>query len=401
MLTLKQLTSEVTEDEALTTILGILTQIGIQATSWQPGAIQLTFMRLIARVWSTASTVVRQITEAGFVKLSTGDFLTLIARHVFELERLEAQATIGTILLTNSAGAPTHTWAAGDIIVADAPTGTTTANAYSITVGGTLNPGVATAYAFKAQVAGQKANIAPGTTLYLWTPLVGVTATNPALLPASNTWVTTPGSDLEADPRLMARCVGRWSKLSYSNTDGTYRAWALDAVPALTRVTIGSAPGDGRVNIIGATALGAITTPQADAIEDYIYGVTDGVGRRPINDIVVAAPATTVTTPAITVTAYASVSGRQDGQSLDDYVAALESAIAAALLAYIGGVPIGGVKLLGGSGVVPFDGMLAACKVDNVISADLDIEDSITLAFDEIYLPTVTVNVFVVQPAVP
>lgn len=401
MLTLKQLTSEVTEDEALTSILAILVQIGLQATSWQSGSIQLTFMRLIARVWSQASTVVRAITEAGFVKLSSGDFLTLIARHVFELERLEAQATIGTILLTNSAGAPTHTWAAGDLIVADAPTGTANANAYAITTSGTLNPGVATAYTFKAQVAGQKANIAPGTTLYMWTPLVGVTVTNPALLPTSNTWITTPGADVEADTRLMARCVGRWSKLSYANTDGAYRAWALDAVPALTRVTIGSAPGDGTVNIIGATALGTITTPQADAIEDYVNGVTDGVGRRPINDIVTASPATTVTTPAITVTTYASVSGRQDAQSLDDYVAAIESAVAASLLTYIGAIPIGGVKLLGGSGVVPFDGMLAACKTENVISADLDIEDSITLAFDEIYLPTVTVNVFVVQPAVP
>lgn len=391
MLTLKQLTKEVTEDEALASILAILVQIGMQTASWQDGSIQLTILRLFARVYAALTTVIKEIASGGYLYLSSTDYLRLLAKYVFNLDYLQAQPTIGQVLLTSSAGAPTHTWIAGDIIVADAPQGTNGANSYTVTVGGTLNPGTATAFEFKADVAGRAANIAPGTTLYLWTPLVGVTPTNPALLPASNTWITTPGEDEESDDRLVQRCVGRWARLSYANTDGAYRGWALEALPALTRVTIGSAPGDGNITIVGATALGPITAPQADAIEDYINGVLDGIGRRPLNDIVTAVPATTLSSPAITITAYV-VSTIQDTAA---------ASITQAVLDYIGSIPIGGVVLLGTQGRVLFSRMLKAAQdVEGVVSVEFASETDVMLAVDQIYTPTITVNIFTVAPGV-
>jgi hypothetical protein len=232
VLTLNQLVTPVTEDQALQTILDTLTDAGFQVTSWQSGAIQLTILRLFAKVWAQLSQTIADIAAGGFTTLSTSSFLTLLARYFYNLERLAPQATIGKFLLTSSAAAPLATWGAGDIIVADQPNGTSGANTYTVNASGTLAPGSTVSVEFKADVAGSAANIAPGTTLYLWTPLVGITATNPPLTP-SNTWITTAGADEESDGRLIARCLGRWSRLTYGNTDGAYIAWALEALPAL------------------------------------------------------------------------------------------------------------------------------------------------------------------------
>jgi hypothetical protein len=118
VLTLNQLVTPVTEDQALQTILDTLTDAGFQVTSWQSGAIQLTILRLFAKVWSQLSQTIADIAAGGFTTLSTSKFLTLLARYFYNLERLAPQATIGKFTLTSSAAAPLATWSAGDIIVA-------------------------------------------------------------------------------------------------------------------------------------------------------------------------------------------------------------------------------------------------------------------------------------------
>lgn len=396
MLTLGQLVTPTTEDEALATILTTLDQLGFQATSWQSGAIQLTVLRLFAKTWSSLSSTIALIAAGGFTTLAAttagaSAYLTLLARYVYDLERLEAQQTVGQILLTSSAGAPVTTWAAGDIIIADAAEGVDGANTYTCTAGGTLGPSSSISLEFKADVAGAAGNIAPGTTLYLWTPLVGITATNPALVPDSNTWVTTPGSDDEADARLLARCIGRWSRLTYGNTNGAYQGWALEALPALTRVTVDTAPGDGTVTIIGATALGSIDAGQITTIENYINGVADGVGRRPLNDIVTAVGAATVTTPAIAITAYAVA-------AVKDTIA---STITAALLDYIGSLPIGGVRLQGVQGKVLLSQLISTAQAQTgVRSVSFSLTDDVSLNANEIYIPPITVTVQQVAPGI-
>ncbi len=294
------------------------------------------------------------------------------------------------MLLTSSAAAPLTTWSAGDIIVSDSALGTDGANTYTCTAGGSLGPGSSVSLEFKANVAGAAGNIAPGTTLYLWTSLVGITPTNPALVPTSNTWITTPGADEESDARLLTRCLGRWARLTYGNTDGAYAGWALEALPALTRVTISSAPGNGTVTIIGATALGGIDAGQITTIQNYINGTTDGVGRRPINDIVTAVAPATVTSPAVTLTAYVV-------SSITDTAAA---SITAALLSYIGSLPIGGVRLQGTQGKVLFSRLVQTAQdvtgVRSVIFSSPSAD--VLLNANEIYSPTITVNIQIVAP---
>lgn len=396
MLTLEQLVTPVTEDEALATILEVLGQVGFQATSWQSGSIQVLTLRMFARTWSKLSKTIALIAAGGFTTLAAttdggSPFLRLLAKYFYKTDFLPAQNTIGQILLTSTATAPLLTFAAGDIIVSDSPQGTENANTFTCTEGGSLGPDSTLSVEFKADIAGARGNIAPGSTLYIWTPaLIGITATNPALVPDSNTWVTTPGQDEESDARLLLRCLGRWERLTYGNTDGAYVGWALEALPALTRVQIASAAGDGTVRLIGATDLGAIDAGQITTIEDYIDGATDGVGRRPLNDIFSAEGSVTVTTPPITVTAYCVAGAR----------AAAPAAITAKLLTFIGKQPIGGVRLTGTHGRILYDDLLDTAKtaLTGVRSVALSISSDVLLNPGEIYLPTITVNTVLVPP---
>lgn len=398
MLTLQQLITAPTEDEAYASLLTILGQLGFQATSWQRGAIQLTMLRLLARVWSSLSATVLQIAAGGFTTLAGGGtipntsaFLRLLAVHVYELTPLEAQPTIGQVLLTSDAAAPVHTFAAGDLIVADQPSGTSGAHTYVNTEGGTLGPGATLSVRFQADPAGAAGNIATGTTLYLWTPLVGVTPTNPAYL-ALGTWITTPGEDQESDARLASRCIGRFSRLSPNNINGAYEAWAKEALPELTRISVAAAAGNGTITLYGATALGPLTAPQCTTIGDYLSGVTDGKGRRPLNDIVTVSPATTLSSPALNIDAYVT-------PAIFDTAA---DTIEAALAAYIGTVPIGGVKLIVGSGgIVPYTKLVQIAQdVPGVRKLVFSISADITLTQSQIYTPTITVTPHMVQPGI-
>ncbi len=394
MLTLQQLVTPATEDEVLDTLLTALSQLGFQATSWQTGSIQLVTLRVFARVIAAFSTTQATIAAGGFTTLAavttgTSAFMTLIASYFYAVDRLEAQATIGQVLLTSSATAGTNTWGVGDIIVSDSPSGTTGARTYTNTEAGSLGPDSTLSVEFQSTVAGDDGNIAPATTLYMWTTLNGVSATIPALVPDSNTWVTTPGSDEESNARLLLRCLGRWERLTYGNTNGAYVGWALEALPALTRVSVAGAAGDGTVRIIGATALGGLTAGQITTIEDYVNGVADGVGRRPQNDIVTVESADEVST-ALDVVAYVVSSALLTAG--DD--------ITAALLTFNGEQPIGGVRLQGTQGRILFDDLLETAKRANagIRSVTLSISSDVLLDPNQIYTPVVSVDVQLVAP---
>lgn len=388
MLTLQQLINPVTEEQALTTILTVLSQLGFQATSWAPNAIQRITAQLAARIWSQVTNIVAEIAAGGFTGLASGGWLTLVAKHFYVVDRIEASSTIGQFTLTSSAGAPVHTWAAGDIIVADAPIGSANANSFTCTAGGSLGPSASLSLEFEADVAGAAANIATGATLYLWTPLVGVTVTNPAY-GTLTTWITTVGLDEESDTRLAQRCTLKWSALTYGNINGAYEYWALTALPTLTRVTIAGAAGDGTITIVGATSLGPITPTDCTTIEDYVNGVTDGVGRRPLNDIVDAVPATTLSptyTPTLNVT-----------PAVYNTIA---STVQVALATYLGTVPIGGLKLVTlTSGVVPFSRLIQVAQdVPGVRSLSGFPASDISLGATDIFTPTFNFTVNQVAP---
>lgn len=334
MLTLKQLLTPMTEEQALDLSLDILDSVGFNATSWQSGSIARTLVQGFSRVWADTSVTAATIAEGIFNKTASGPWLDLVSDSFFENERGAPSNTIGKFRFVSSLAAPTHTKAAGDVIIADQPNSNgDTPNTYRNVSGFTLNPGDDVLIDVVAEVAGSNANIPNNSSLYDWTGLVGVTVTNPAI-PTTASWITTFGADAEGDPALRERNSGKLQTLEYSTTEGAYRYWTLNAIPGLvTRLNVLSGTHEpGSVEIVCATDTGTISTPQADAIKDYLNGVTDGRGRRPLNDIVYVTPAvlgTITIKPTVVV------------QS--SYVTDIESKVEEVIKGYFNSLPIGGI----------------------------------------------------------
>lgn len=384
-LSFEQLITPVDEATATAETLAWLESLGFNATSWQTGSVQLTMVRLWGLIKSEFSNVVAAYANGGLLGYARETFLDYLGQYQFRTTRIPASPTIGTFRLTASLAAPIHSWNAGEILIADAESGSG-ANVYAIVNAGTINPGETLDVQVMAQTPGVAANIANNTNLYLRTPMVGVTATNPAIS-GSTTWIEYPGTDKESDSRYTERCLGRWDRLSPNNTEGAYKAWALEALDVLTRVKVITEPG-GIVRVVGATSTGGLTPEQIDTIEDYINGVSDGVGRRPINDVFSCESATVQTSPALTINAVCR------GAFAGDASERIQKAVTDLL----GSIPIGGVRL-----GVPTTGYVLLADLYSVVRGLQGIEncsfsllDDLALGATEIYSPPLTINVTVI-----
>ncbi len=397
MLSLRQLTTPVSEDDVLAFTLDTLDSLGFQATSWQSNSAARTLTQLFARVTSDLTFAIADIVSGGFAGLAKGPYADMLGQYMFKLSRVLATPTLGQMVLTSSVAAPVHSWANGELLIADAPEGSS-ANTFTVDSVGvtTLNPGTSIAVFVRAAVPGSQANrLAPNSsTLQLWTPLVGVTVSNPPNPPTTpvNTWITQPGTDNETDGpggRYNARMLGRWDRLTYGNTDGAYTAWVLEAVPAITRLTVREGIAEGTVHIVAATAIGGIDAGQIQAIKDYLNGVTDGKGRRPINDIIEVVSANQVATPPLALTIIVQSPFSSDAVAR----------VSAAIVALLGALPIGGRKLQNASTgkVLLADLYKAVMAEQGVLDVDFSITSDISLDQDDIY-SAIPVISMVIQP---
>jgi hypothetical protein len=401
MLSLRQLLTPVAEADALTFCLEVLDGFGFQATSWQSNSAARTLVQLVARVASDVTYTIADIAAGGYAGLAKGVYADLVGKHQFNITRVPAAPAVGIMTLTSSPAAPPYVFSQGELVIGDGPSNGG-GNSYSVdslysspsTDPITLNPGTSIVFNVTSTIPGAAGNnlSANSTTLELWTPLVGVTVSNPPSPPitTAGSWLITPGADAESDGpggRYNARMLARWDRLSYGS-EGSYKAWALEALPALTRVTVREDTVPYGVRITGATAVGGLDAGQITTIRNYLYGITDGIGRRLLNDAVVVASANQVTTPALEVTAFVR----------SPFSADAVLRITTALTALFGTLPIGGKTVGGGPGKVLladlYQTVMAQQGVQNVtfnLSAD------IVLGQDDIYEPIPTVTMVIVS----
>jgi uncharacterized phage protein gp47/JayE len=369
-----------TEDQFTAYWLEQLASLGFETTNWEEDSVQLLFIRAGAHIWADLTSVMSDKTRAPYASLARGDYLDLLGQYHFKLPRNGAIPTKGEMVLTSSLAAPIHTWVDGEIIIADAPEAP--ANTYRIDVGDTLNPGSTLTVDVSAEIPGKAANIVPDSTLYLWTPLVGVTVTNPAR-EDSSTWITQSGQDEESESRYSDRLSSRFDRLAIG-TDGAYRAWALEAVPDLTDAIVKEGATAMSVLIIGRTTTGAMTSEQIEDVEDYLNGATDGRQRRMINDILYVQSATVVTTPALNLVVTCDTAQSSD----------VDARVTASLLDFLAGLPIGGeVVAPAAVGKVYasriYSAVMSQAGVRNVSGVPSDI----ILQPTDIYQPTITLTV--------
>lgn len=382
MQSLAQLTSPLSEEEALQLLLDLLTSLGYNATSWQSGSEQRTIIEVMAKVLADLSVTIVRYNKGYHPGLAEDAFLDTLGPYVFVLTRNIGLTTQGKMRLTASLAAPPHSWLANELIIAS--DGTDSAQTYTVLDAGSLNPGDVLDVNVEARAAGAAGNVGSNlSTLTLRTPLVGVSVTNPVVA-GSDSWITRYGADRESPARFAERMRLSWGRRVSPGTFDGYKALAFEALPSLTRcvVTEGSSPAE--VLIIGATASGGLTGGEITQIEEYFDGTFDGTIRRQINDVLTVQSASVLTSPALSLIV-----------SVDSvYANDAATRITAALEDFFGSVDIGGE-------VVAPDtvGKILQSKVIDIVMSQLGVRKvtgvpaDISLTADQIYDPSISITV--------
>lgn len=201
LFSLDDLTVPATRDEVQAAMYRIYAALGVSTTSWAAGAIVRTVSVAVSAILSAFSELQAEIAASGFMELAEGDWLTLCARYVYGVERIEATFATGVITLVN-AGGGVFTLDPDDLIVSNPSTGKSYRNTAAITLGAGAT---LTDIPIQAVEAGSSSTAGPNTITVLTTFLIQVTCTNPAAV---------VGSDEQSDPSLRESCREKLGSLS-------------------------------------------------------------------------------------------------------------------------------------------------------------------------------------------
>lgn len=261
MTTLEELTTPLTREEIEEAIYSTLAASGVRTTSWKSGGVARTIITGTSIVLSAFSRLQALIAKGGFLELAEGDWLTLVARHVYGVERIEGTFASGFVTLTNTGGG-VYSGDAGDLVFScssGSAQGKTYRNTapYSLPAFGTITIPI------QAVEIGSGSTALPGQIDTLETVLLGVTVSND---------LPVVGTDEETDSALRSRCRDKLGPLSPMGPRDAYASVARAAVNAdgepigVTRVrTIPD--GYGGLTVYVATAAGGVSASDVAIIQ--------------------------------------------------------------------------------------------------------------------------------------
>jgi len=344
MLSLSQLSTPVTEEEALATLLQDLSDLGFSATSWQEGSVQRTLCQAFARKYAAATQWVAALALGLFNETATGDFLTHLSASVYANTRTPATAAQHQIRHTLAPSEGPHTITVGQLVATD---GTLT---FRNIAGGTLNAGTSPlTLLYEAEVPGADGNVATGTITTLQTTLSGVTITNPDTAPYQ------AGTDEESDEKLRVRNNTQWGLLAIDMPAAGYQNVVLDV------------PGVGRAKVDDSNPRGPGTVDIYIAAADGVAGAGDVTDAQTLIDTrhSVTADVLVMLAPSVAYNLVGTVY----------YRAAYTSAptlIDEAVEAYVNTLPIQGVQLTQDLYGIPIDAVMAVIRaVPGVTNVDI------------------------------
>lgn len=359
MATLEELTTPLTVDEVSESIYDALEALGVKTSSWKPGAVARTIIAGVSIVLAAFSTLQALIAKNGFLELSEGDWLTVVARQVYGVEKNTGTFAAGELTLDNTGGG-VHTPGIGDVIALNTTTGKTYRNTEAFSIGA-FETGVLVD--FEAIEIGSPSTSAPNEIDALETVLLGVTVDNVAAL---------VGLDAEADEALKARARAKTGTLSPNGPSDAYRFLALSAetddgtLAGVTRVT--EVPdGEGNVIVYVATASGPITGSIGDTTTPL--GAVDEAIQTQAVPLAVTATTTSAVANDIDVT-YEIWLRSTIGLTVPE----IDALIDAALIDFMATQPIGGSRKVPGGGFVFTDAIEAAITGSLPAGALIDLD---------------------------
>lgn len=314
-----------TPDQVMESILDSLEAKGLPARQWRPGGALRTIVRILATMFAAFTLVMVAFIKSGFLTTSQGSWLTMLAKNVYNVERIEATFASGQIQLHNSGGG-VFPLGIGEcrVLWAKSPS---IKKAYTNTQAFTLNPGDTLLIDFSAVEAGSASSAPPGEIVELETDLVDVEVTNPG---------SFIGTDAEKDEALRIRCLNKLASLSPRGPRGAYgyaitSAKRLDGSPVdINRYKTSPSSSTGVVDVWIASSSGAPTTEDHDAVVASIEE-----NARPDTVTVNVYDATEIPLLA-TLTVWAVATPGVSAQAIED---AVQEKLGALIAAY----PIGGI----------------------------------------------------------
>lgn len=318
---------EIPRAQAKQSLLGLLQDVGFAATSWQEGSIPLACVELGAQLWHEFSKVGVYLKTAYLNDKATGEALRRFSLSHYDNEKETAVSAQRRVTLTCSATEGPHNVNVGDLIIA-APDGATYRNVEGLSVvyPATIPTGGTKTLLFEAEQPGAASSLADGALLttsggQLVTTLAGVTITGDT--------VERVGLDEETDGRLRLRNATKWALLSNWEliADGALQL-ALKTSPSVASVALddNNPRGAGTFDIYLAQ-LTETATPQ------MVADVQAAVDRRVLGNVlglVKAAPEVALNPAGVVY------------HSPQFTSAAVQAGVEAALLAFVGTIPLGG-----------------------------------------------------------
>jgi uncharacterized phage protein gp47/JayE len=332
---------EISEEDAAQSMLVDLDSLGFTGTSWQPFSQASLHVHLGAQFRADNSKIAVYLRDAFLLTNATGQALTVLAKSNYGLDRNLAAPTQLQLTITCNASSGPYTVDVGELTFTHTPTGQTYRNVLSATIGPasyptTLGSNSSLTLLVEAEIGGSAANIAASSTagvqVTLDTSLAGVTVTSYSL--------QTAGVDEESDDRLRQRCqlqMARNQPRLASIYDGVV-ASALEAAPAVVNVSVDDSNprGPGTFDVYIAD----LDTTSSDADQNQVQQALDfqHFGRNAIPKTVQVYRATEVPLDISGVIYYTGVDQ-----------ATVQTAVEAALVAFVRATPPGGWSFFPGA----------------------------------------------------
>lgn len=336
---LSDLFKSYTKDEVLESMLDVADSVGLSARSWRPGSIGRTILVVMAFAISFYTEIQGPIAAGGLLDYAEGAWLTLLAKSLYRVDRIEATYATGVVTITNASLVTVGPFAVGDVTLAHLITGKT----YKVQQVVTLTPGQSLDFPVLADEAGSGSDAGPAT-VALVSPWVGGSATNA---------LSILGNDEETDPNLRTRCRNKLGALSPNGPAEAY-AFVLtskDLNPVatpITRTLVDPATGDGSVQIYAATAAGTPSGP------DLLICQTS-VDKWAEPQCVIA---TVSGASPLSFAPYLTIYVQNDNRTDSQILAAANNAIAQ----YLSTIAIGGLITTGPPGRIDLDGVKFAIR---------------------------------------
>jgi phage-related baseplate assembly protein len=352
LISITDLLTPVTRDQANDTILNLLEAVGLPARSWNQGGVARTVIRVVATAQANFSTMLAAAIGGGFLEKSSGAYLILLAFYVYGVSAISATFASGQLTLIN-AGGGIFTYGARQARFSNPITKVVYTNVADFTLGANTTLTID----IEAVTAGAAGSATPGTINNLVTTMLSVTCTNA---------LAVIGVDAEKDADLRARCL---TKLATRSVRGPRDAYAyasksakrIDGTPVnINRVAVSPSSSTGQVTVYCASPSGA---PDSDDLDAAAAAIESDV--RP--------EAVTVSVLAVTEVPYNQSITIWAQSTPGVTAAAVQDAVEKAIADFIAVYPIGGLiqadtsqRGLFGSGIASVIGSASPAKVFSI-----------------------------------